>query len=107
MKLKRKAERRRKRRTKGGDLNLSYEKRGSALGGISKARKQPGTPSPGRSTVELFLSTLCDSVGGCVKDASRHMRGLKALVAAREWSAGRTAVHIGGPSSHEPLQRLR
>lgn len=32
MKLKRKAELRRKRRTKGGDLNLSYEKRGLALG---------------------------------------------------------------------------
>lgn len=61
-------------------------KKGDWRWGYFKGAEQPGTPSPGRSTVERWsFSCLAgsDSVGGCVKDASRHMTGLKALVATR------------------------
>lgn len=59
MKLKRKAERRRERRIKGGDLNLSYEKRGLALG-VFQRRGTTWNPVAGTQhggALELFLSS--------------------------------------------------
>lgn len=96
MKLKRKAERC-SRRTKGGDLNLQYEKRDWCWGGTFKRMEQPGTPVAGTKHGGFSCRVGSDSTGGCLKDASRHIRGLKAAAATCKGveSTCALAAHIG------------
>lgn len=67
-------------RTKGGDSNLRYEKRGLASGVF---QKDGTTWKPVAGMKHRGFSCLAgsDSIGGCLKDASCHTRGLKALAA--------------------------
>lgn len=64
--------------TKGGDSNLQYEKRGLAFGVF---QKEETTCSPVAGVKHSGSSCLAgsDSVAGGLKDASRHIGGLKAL----------------------------
>lgn len=100
MKLKSKAERRRKRRTKGGDFKSVICKKGVlALGGISKGAETTWNPVAGTQhggAVELFLSSRERQRRrlrqGCL---TRHMRGLKALVATRNGVGGGARARCG------------